>query len=323
MDPWLLIVIGVVLLALGGETLVRGSVAAARALGVSPLLIGLTLVGFGTSTPELVTSIQAALKGSPGLAFGNIVGSNTANILLILGLTALLRPIDIDRAAFRRDGAVMLLATIACVACVLYGRLTPLIGATFLAALGVYVLVCWLQERRPVAAPSAGASVPDPGPGLVPEPSRRPRILPGVLLAVGGVALTVVGAGLLVDGAIVLARASGVSETVIGLTIVAVGTSLPELVASLMAALRGRSDLALGNILGSNIYNVLGILGLTALIRPIPAPPELARLDVWVMLAAAVLLLAQRNLRVGRREGLIMLLCYGLYLIVLTRLGGG
>lgn len=312
MDPVWLIAGGLVLLGVGGETLVRGSVGAARALGVSPLLIGLTLVGFGTSTPELVTSLQAASVGAPGIAVGNVVGSNIANILLILGLAALIRPVVFHPAAFRRDGPMLALAVLAAAGAVLYGRLTPPVGWVFLAALAAYVVVSWLQERNAPAGDAEAERLEDQAEAVQPP---RPRVLPGLLMAVGGIALTVVGARLLVEGAIDVARASGVPETLIGLTVVAVGTSLPELVASSMAALRGRSDLAFGNVVGSNIYNSLGILGVTAVARPIDAPPELAGFDVWVMLGAAALLLAQRNLRVGRREGLVLVVCYALYVV--------
>jgi len=312
MDPVWLIAGGLVLLGAGGETLVRGSVGAARALGVSPLLIGLTLVGFGTSTPELVTSLQAASVGSPGIAVGNVVGSNIANVLLILGVAALIRPVVFHPAAFRRDGPMLALATLAAAGAVLYGRLTPPMGWLFLAGLAAYVVVGWLQERRAPPGDAEAGRIGDQAEAALPS---RPRVLPGLLMAVGGIVLTVLGARLLVEGAIEVARASGMPETLIGLTIVAVGTSLPELVTSAMAALRGRSDLAFGNVVGSNIYNAIGILGITAVVRPIEAPPELARFDVWIMLAAAALVLAQRNLRLGRREGLVLVVCYALYVV--------
>lgn len=319
MDPVWLIGGGLLLLGAGGEMLVRGSVGAARSLGVSPLLIGLTLVGFGTSTPELVTSIQAAARGSPGIAVGNVVGSNIANVLLILGVAALIRPVEFHPRAFRRDGPVLLAATVAGLGAIVYGRLSPWLGATFVAALAGYVGFTWLQERR---APVEDIEADRHEAQAEAHAPPRPRLMPGLLMALVGIGLTVVGARLLVDGAIEVARAWGVPETVIGLTIVAVGTSLPELVASAMAALRGRSDLAFGNVVGSNIYNTLGILGVTALVRPIPVPGELARFDVWVMLAAVFLLLAQRNLRLGRREGLVLLVCYGLYVVAAAALAG-
>lgn len=317
MNPIWLIGGGLVLLGLGGELLVRGSVGAARAMGVSPLLIGLTLVGFGTSTPELVTSLQAASLGSPGIAVGNVVGSNIANILLILGVAALIRPVEFHPKAFRRDGPVLAIATAAGVAAVVHGRLSPLLGAAFLLGLAIYIVVSWLQERNAPPEDVEADRHEDQGEAAAP---RRPRVLPGLGLAVVGIALTVGGARLLVDGAIEVARDWGVPETVIGLTIVAVGTSLPELVASAMAALRGRSDLAFGNVVGSNIYNVLGILGVTALVRPIEAPAELARFDVWIMLLAAALVLAQRNLRLGRSEGAVLVACYGLYVLAASTL---
>jgi len=315
LDPIVSVLVGLALLAVGGESLVRGAVGAARALGVSPLLIGLTLVGFGTSTPELVTSLQAAARGSPGLAVGNVVGSNIANILLILGVAALIRPIRFDPRAFSRDGVALALATLACLAAVLFGRLTPWIGAGFLAALVVYLVVSWLQERRAAPGDPEAMRLEAETEAVVPA---HPKVLPGLGLAIVGILLTILGARVLVDGAIDVARAHGVSETMIGLTVVAVGTSLPELVASVAAALRGRADVAFGNVVGSNIYNILGILGITAVVSPLEVPPEIARVDVWVMVAAATLILAQRNFRLGRREALVLLTCYGLYVTALV-----
>lgn len=318
MNPIWLIAGGFVLLGVGGEVLVRGAVGAARALGVSPLLVGLTLVGFGTSTPELVTSLQAAAVGSPGIAVGNVVGSNICNVLLILGTAALIRPVALNRTAMLRDGTALGVVTLLALATILHGRLVPWMGAGFLGLLALYVLISWFQERRsPAADPDVAPA--DDRPGA--EPPPRPRVFPGLLMAVGGIALTVMGARLLVNGAIDVARALGVADTVIGVTVVAIGTSLPELVTSAMAALRGRSDLAFGNVVGSNIYNVLGILGVTAIVTPIGIPPDLARFDVWIMVAATVLLLAQRNLKIGRRDGLVMVLCYALYLVAAAALG--
>jgi cation:H+ antiporter len=308
---------GFLLLVAGGDSLVRGAVAVARRFGVSPLLIGLTLVGFGTSTPELITSVQAALVGSPGIAFGNVVGSNTANILLILGIAALISPLRTSRDAFRRDGSVVFLAALACAGVVLFGRLDRPIGIVLVVLLVAYVVYTYRLERV-VHDPSAvmheaEASAAEPAP-------TRPWV--AVLFTVGGMALTILGARFLVDGAIELARAAGVSETIVGVTIVAVGTSLPEFVTSVMAAVRRQSDVAFGNIVGSNIYNVLGILGVTAIVRPIPVPPEIARLDIWVMLLATVLLLvfSVTGWRVTRTEGGVLLAAYVAYVGYLASL---
>ena len=311
-----LLAIGLILLVAGGDTLVRGATTAARSLGVSPLLIGLTLVGMGTSAPELVTSLTAVLAGSPGIAMGNVVGSNTANVLLILGLAALISPIAVDRNAFRRDGWVLIASTALCVIAVIAGTIDYRWGLAMLAGLAAYLVWAWMGERR---HPDREArkyehlteDAPDVPGGL----------WAGLGLAVVGILLTVGGARLLVDNAIVVARDIGVSDTIIGLTVVAVGTSLPELVTSAVAAFRRHSDVALGNIIGSNIYNVLGILGITALVAPIRVPPEIIRLDIWVMVAATalVVLFVRTGMRIVRLEGLALLLAYAVYLGWLAR----
>jgi cation:H+ antiporter len=294
---------------------VRGAVALARRFGVSPLLVGLTLVGFGTSTPELLTSVQAALIGAPGIAVGNVVGSNIANILLILAVAGLIRPLATQREALIRDGAVVAVAAVACLAVVVAGHVGRPAGAALVAGLVAYVVYTYRRERR-VADASARmhaseATAAEPGPtGLV----------AAVAFTVGGLLLTIVGARLLVASAVALAETFGISQTIIGLTLVAVGTSLPELVTSVVAALRRQGDVAFGNILGSNIYNVLGILGVTALVEPIPVPTEILRLDIWVMLAATALLLvfAGTGRRLDRGESLVLLTCYIAYVAVLA-----
>lgn len=309
------IAFGLALLFAGGELLVRGAVALARRLGVSPLLIGLTLVGFGTSTPELVTSIEAALRGSPGIAIGNVIGSNTANILLILGIAVLISPIVCDPRAFRRDATVLLTASLACAAMAMLGVMGPLTGTVFLAMLIAYVGYTYLHERRHPNASAAlheeEASLAEPGPHV---------LWLSLGFAFGGIALTITGATLLVDGAIDLAAFLNIDDTVVGLTIVAVGTSLPELVASVTASLRRHGDIALGNVVGSNIYNILGILGTTAIIHPLAVPPAVLEFDVWVMLAATLLLVvfATTGRRLSRGEGAVFLAGYGAYVAVLA-----
>ena len=306
---------GLLLLVLGGDALVRGAVAVARRLGLSPLLIGLTLVGFGTSTPELVTSLQAAFAGSPGIAVGNVVGSNTANILLILGVAAVIYPVVTSRSALLRDGGVVLLAALAAVAIVLYGQLVWLAGGVFVILLAGYIVYSYLRERvvkDDAAAMHEGeVEIAEPGPHSLPL---------ALALSVGGIGLTILGAKLLVDGSIELAAAAGISETLVGLTLVAVGTSLPELVTSVMAAVRRHGDVAFGNVLGSNIYNVFGILGVTAMVKPIPVPAEIAVFDIWVMLAATLLLLAvaATGWRISRAEGGVLLAGYGAYIAALV-----
>lgn len=294
---------GFVLLVVGGELLVRGAVGAATRLGVSPLVIGLTLVGFGTSTPELVTSVQAALVGAPGIAYGNIVGSNIANLLLIGGVAALLFPIAVTTSALKRDGCVMLLATVAFASLALMGEMNRLIGGTFVLGLAAYILFAFLQERQ------ANQAGPD-------DSAAHTSLVQPLLIAVAGLALVILGGRLLVDGAVGIAQSFGISETIIGLTIVAVGTSMPELVTSVVAGLKKQTDVAFGNIIGSNIYNLLGIGGLTALVAPGPVPAAIVSFDNLVMLCVSLLfvIFAFTRLQISRLEGGLLFAGYGLYL---------
>ncbi len=326
MSTTLLILLGLAMLVLGGELFVRGAVRIAERLGISPLMIGLTLVGFGTSTPELVTSVQASLAGSPGIAIGNIVGSNIANILLILGLSALVFPIIVPSAALRRDGMLGAAAAAAFLAVGLFWTLDRIVGVAFLCGLGAYIVYAWRQESAGTgdhtAAFEKAQAMEEVHPGGLAQHAPHPAasFWHGVPAAIGfvvvGLVLVVVGGGLLVEGATGLARSLGVSESVIGLTIVAVGTSMPELVTSLVAAVRRHADVALGNVLGSNIYNVLGIGGVTALIAPTAVPREIAGFDMFVMLGVSLvlLLLARSGWRIGRREGGLLVALYAGYL---------
>lgn len=317
----LLIAAGLGLLIIGGELLVRGSVRTAERLGVSPLLIGLTLVGFGTSTPELVTSVQAGLIGSPGIAIGNIIGSNIANVLLILGLCALISPLEVQRGSLWRDGGVMIGVSLLFMLLGWTLGLTRFVGAGLLALLIAYIVMAYLQERRAAGEHSAAyeraEAVEGVDPGLRPTEPRPGlgAMLWAPTLALFGLGLILVGGRLFVDGAVQLARISGLSETVIGLTIVAVGTSMPELVTSAVAAVRKHSAVALGNIIGSNIYNLLGIGGVTAFIAPTIIPEAFFRVDLPVMIlaAGAMVLFASTGGRIGRREGAVLLGAYVAY----------
>ena len=294
---------GLVALVVGGEFLVRGAVAVAQRAGLSPLVIGVTLVGFGTSVPELMTSLIAAFDGLPGIALGNVVGSNIANILLILGLSALIAPVA-GRAFVERDGWVMLGVTGLCAALMLTGAVGRPAGLVFLALLAVYLTV---TLRSGGAALDEGDQPPQP-------------VWRGAALFVAGLLGVMIGARFLVDGASDIAVRFGVSEAVIGLTIVAVGTSLPELVTSVIAARKGQGDIAIGNVIGSNIFNVLGILGITAVVSPLPVPGEMLGLTFWIFLAAAIapaaMIMLMRG-RLTRGAGLAFVAAYAAYTVLL------
>ncbi|MEM8813549.1 MAG: calcium/sodium antiporter [Pseudomonadota bacterium] len=309
---YLFIVGGFAGLILGGDFLVRGAVSLARRAGLSPMVIGLSLVGFGTSAPELVTSIQAALVGAPGLAIGNVVGSNIANILLILGTAAVLAPILVSPPAFKRDGAVLSLATVLLIGVILFGTVTREVGGLFVVVLIAFLTATVLIERRKQTP--AGELYAAETDSL---PDRSDSLFAAIAFFLGGMALVIFGARFLVDGAVTLATDLGVSDAVIGLTIVAIGTSLPELVTAAIATRKGQGDVAFGSVIGSNIFNIFAILGITALVHPLDVPPEIARLDIWVMTAATLALLAAAisGWRVSRREGGAMLACYVGYLI--------
>jgi cation:H+ antiporter len=308
---FVLLAAGLVLLLGGGEALVRGAVAVAHRLGVSPVVAGLVLVGFGTSSPELVTSLTAALGDAPALAVGNVVGSNICNILLILGVTAALFPVDIDRRAFLRDGLVLAVVTAAAVALAFVGVVGRPVGLLLVAGIIAYVVYTYVEERRRHTPAEAVYSEEA-------ELMTSPRLgLPGGLaMAVAGIAGVVIGADLLVDAATTLARAAGVSEAVIGLTLVALGTSLPELATAVVAGLKKQTEVAFGNVVGSNIFNILFILGTTATVQPLAFPAEIVRLDIWVMAAATVAMIGAvlTGFRITRREGAALLVAYVVYL---------
>ncbi len=304
------ILLGLVGLFFGGEALVRGSVAIAERLGVSQLVIGLTIVGFGTSAPELLVSLNAALAGSSDIALGNVVGSNTANILLILGLSALVYPIMNWDRNVRRDILVALGVAALTLALVQFSVIGRFAGLFMAAALAAYL---WHIFSSSKIAPSQITDPTDPH-----QHSRlSPRLAAGAIAL--GLVLLVFGADFLVEGATNIARGFGISEAVIGLTIVAVGTSLPELATSILAALRKHSDVALGNVVGSNIFNILGILGLTALVQPVGVSPNFASFDVPVMLAVTLLLagLLFFAKTIDRRIGAVMVGAYVVYTAVL------
>ena len=310
---YLLLVLGVALLTVGGEALIRGALSAARRLGVSPLLSGLVIVGFGTSAPELVVSVDAALSDRPDIAIGNIVGSNIGNILLILGICALITPLPIKPLVLRRDAVTVVAASVLFLVLVLVGGsvLGKLDAAIFLTALVAYLAWAYRSERF-YAAPSAELHIAE-----AEELTAMPNsILWTVITVIFGLLMLIGGSQVLLMGAVGIAEHLGISEAVIGLTLVAVGTSLPELTISVIAALRRHTDVAVGNVLGSNIFNLLGILGVSALLQPLPVHARILQFDQWVMLGASLLLLLflYTRRRLSRLEGGVLLVGYGVYL---------
>lgn len=312
----LYIVAGLVLLFFGGEALVRGAIAIAARLGLSPMLIGLTVVGFGTSAPELMVSANAALAGQPDIAIGNVVGSNIANILLILGLALVILPIGAYPASLRRDLMVMVAAALVMYALVFLPVIPRLAGLLLSASLVGYVVYAYRAERR--LSPTI-----DTAPTSNEQTVTKLSTLAAVAFVIGGIAGLVFGAQLLVTGATNIARAFGVSEAVIGLTLVAVGTSLPELATAIVAAVKKEVDVVLGNVIGSNIFNVLFIIGLTAIISPIPVADRFAALDAPVMVgvSCALLLLTIGLRQSGRATGLVFLAAYIAYTAMLLTEG--
>lgn len=298
---YILVVAGLIGLFLGGEALVRGSVGIARRLAIPPLLIGLTVVGFGTSTPELLVSVDAAWRGVPDIAVGNIVGSNIANLLLIVGLTCLVWPIKVAGATLRRDTAMMMVAAFALIPIFASGEIGRLAGGVLVLALAGYLSWAYIQPGTPTEEDAD-------------TPATSSMLVSGLWVAAGLVIL-MFGARFLVDGSVSIARGFGVSEAFIGLTIVAVGTSLPELATSIIAAFRRQSEIAIGNIIGSNIFNVFGILGITSLIKPVPVGDRFLAFDLPIMIAASLLLttlLLKRSV-IGRGTGLLLLVAYAVY----------
>ena len=308
----LALVLGLVFLVGGGELLVRGAAALALKANIPPLLIGLTVVSMGTSAPELFASVEAALEGHPGLAVGNVLGSNVANLALILGLTALIRPVTVDRMALRLDIPLMLGASLLFVAVASDLEMTRSEGIGALVLMGLFIASLFRrakQQDNPV-----DEDVSETG-GWA---SKSVLALLGVILA--GTGALYFGSEAFVDGASRVALHMGVSDHVIGLTVVAFGTSLPEIVASGTAAWRDQSDLAVGNVVGSNLFNLLLVLGTTAAITPLPMGPEVLSWDIWWVLgtAAALIPLALlgglRTPRLGRWQGGLFVLAYLVYI---------
>jgi cation:H+ antiporter len=315
---WLHVLAGLALLVAGGEALVRGASGIALLAKVTPAVVGLTIVAAGTSMPEMVVSLQSAIEGSPGIAVGNVVGSNIFNIAAILGLTALIRPLRIQGNTVRLEWPVMMLAAFQFHLLARDASVDRLEGGFLLTALIAFMAYAvWLGRKNATTEEKEGfeeiatASFGRTG---------NTAITFNMVAAVAGVGLLAVGSTALVRGAVGVASALGVSDTVIGLTIVAAGTSTPELVTSIVAAWRGRDDIAVANVVGSNIFNVLGIAGTTALVHPLPVPAEILARDNWWMLCASLLLfpLMKTGMQVNRVEGAVLFAGFVAYMTILV-----
>jgi cation:H+ antiporter len=308
------------LLVVGGESLLRGAVGLATILRITPAVIGLTVVAAGTSVPELAVSAIAAFKGSNDIAIANVVGSNIFNITLIVGLCAIIRPFSITGNTLRLEFPVLMIATLSCVAFVQDFEISRWEAALFLAFyIGFTAYIVRLVRRQLTASESKSLTEEV---DELKSTASKPSIWRGGLLVVVGIALLGLGAQFTVDGASQLARLWGWSERLIGLTIVSAGTGLPEVVASAVSSLRGRSDVAIGNIIGSNLFNILVILGLTGVITPLPVQSALVGSDCWWMLAVTAIMIPIifNGRRIQRWEGVAFLGLYGVYMWTLLRI---
>ncbi|MFD1508456.1 calcium/sodium antiporter [Lacimonas salitolerans] len=313
---WLLVGLGLVILLLAGDALVKGAVNLSLRVGIPALIVSLTIVAFGTSAPELLISIKAALAGVPGIAMGNVVGSNTANVLLVLGIPAMLTTLHTSEVNSRKTYVQMLIASVLFIGLAFTGEFNAPIGLILLAALATMLTLAYLDARKHRRAEKAAAALADDEEVEGADPDM-PWWQIIVFLVLGLVGLPL-GADLLVDNASVIAQRYGVSDTVIGLTLVAVGTSLPELATTVMAALRRQADVALGNVIGSNMFNLLAIIGVASLVAPIPVDQSFLTFDLWVMLAASLVLIPfvflGRNLT--RLWGVILTAAYVGYVVI-------
>ncbi|MCQ0091914.1 calcium/sodium antiporter [Roseovarius sp. M141] len=312
MSVWLLAGLGLVILLLAGDALVKGAVNLSLRVGIPALIVSLTVVAFGTSAPELLVSINAILLDKPGLALGNVVGSNTANVLLVLGMPAILSVLHTSSCDTRKTYIFMLIASILFVALAFVGIFTFWSGLVLLAGLAVVMAILARDARNHRRAERANPA--EEVEGADPNMPWWQIIL---FLVLGLVGLPL-GADILIDNASIIAIRFGVSDAVIGLTLVALGTSLPELATTVMAALRKQADVALGNVIGSNMFNLLGIIGVASLVGPIPVDPEFLTFDLWVMLAASLILVPFVFFKadIGRVWGVLLTAAYLAYVTI-------
>jgi len=308
--------VGFVLLYFGAEWLVKGSSSLARSLGVTPIVIGLTVVAFGTSAPELVVSLISSIQGKSMIAVGNVVGSNICNIALVLGLSAVFNPIKSDPSVVRRDIPIMLAISLYLLLLTFNSKLGRIEGATLFIGIILYTFMnYYLAKKETAGAAEIESELEDIG-----FVASRPKQL---LMVAAGIAGVVAGAQIVVSNAVLIMTILGVDEKFIGLTIVAFGTSLPELATSVVAAMRGEMDISIGNLVGSNVFNIMSVLGVAALVRPIPIPGGFIESGLWidylVMMFTSFLpwLMMRKDYTVKRSDGIILLLCYVGYLTYL------
>ncbi|MDD3674568.1 MAG: cation:H+ antiporter [Thauera sp.] len=307
----LMFVLGLTVLVIGADVMVRGASRLAVSFGVSPLVVGLTVVAFGTSAPEMAVSVGSALNGTPDLAIGNVVGSNIANILLILGISALITPLLVDEQIIRQEIPIMIGASALLVVMALDGSIGRIEAAALFGLVVAYTVFLIVQSRR------ASKNVQDEFETEIPTSNWDRHWAVQVALIVVGLVMLVQGAGWLVDAAVAFARAFGVSDLVIGLTVVAVGTSMPEIATSIVAAIRGQRDIAVGNVVGSNVFNILAVLGVTGLVSSggLPVSDAARNFDLWVMLAVAFaclpIMISGRE--IARWEGGVFIAYYAIY----------
>lgn len=311
----LLVVLGLVLLVAGGESLLRGAVGLASLLRLTPAIIGLTVVAAGTSVPELAVSAIAAAQGSTDIAVANVVGSNIFNIAVILGLAALIRPLVVTGNTVKLEYPVMALVTLMCLALAQDGSFNRLDGVLCIAIYVCFTAYLVGLVRQQMSMTERGEFQQE----VTELGGDAPRAWVSLLFLAVGIALLGGGAHFTVLGAVELARLLGLTERVIGLTIVAAGTGLPEVVTSLVSSIRGRDDVAIGNVIGSNLFNILGVLGITSLIAPLSVSPAIMASDMWWMLGVTILLfpVLYTGLRIRRWEGILLLILYGIYMAVL------
>lgn len=313
---WLYVAVGLVILLLAGDSLVKGAVNMSLRLGVPALIVSLTIVAFGTSAPELLISIQAIWDGVPGLALGNVVGSNTANVLLVLGVPALMATMHTSECDTKHSYLQMLAATVLFIVLAFIGDFNWVSGVILLVALAAMLIHAAMSAKK--HRKDAKANVADEEEEEI--EGADPSLGWGKILMFLGLGLIglPLGASLLVDGSVNIARQFGISETVIGLTLIAIGTSLPELATTVMAALRRQADVALGNVIGSNMFNLLGIMGVASLVGTIPVEGQFLSFDLWVMLGASLLLIPFVFMKVdiNRIWGVILSALYIAYLLV-------